>query len=137
MDDAQNFKWPAAPWPDRTWWELTGAELNMSDELIKFSAALASLGGADSRNNSLAARLAGMTIGRSAAFRCARSVSVRKLLGKAEQIHSGKFRPLSEEEIERRLAEMIRSANDVPCVKAIEIRDRQKPPQELSHDEAD
>jgi len=95
MDDS--FKWPDAPWPDRTWWELTGSELNMSDELVKFAAALASLGGADSRNNSLAAKLAGMNIGRTAAFRHARSVAVRKILGKAEQIRSGKHRPLTEE----------------------------------------
>src|SRR5262249_36578270 len=86
---------------------------------------------------SLAARLAGMSIGRTVAFRHARSVGVRKLLGKAEQIHSGKHRPLTEEEIERRLAEMIRSANDVAAAKAIELRDKRKPPHELSMDEAD
>src|SRR5262249_18987994 len=88
-------------------------------------------------NNSLAARLAGMNIGRTVAFRHARSVGVRKLLGKAEQIHSGKHKPLTEEEIERRLAEMIRSANDVAAAKAIELRDKRKPPHELSHDEVD
>jgi len=136
-DVVTDFQWPDAPWPSRDWWELTGAELGLSDELVKFAAALARLGGADSRNNSLAARLAGMSIGRTVAFRHARSVGVRKLLGKAEQIHSGKFRPLSEEEIERRLAEMIRSANDVAAAKAIELRDKRKPPYELSHDEVD
>src|SRR5262249_24517791 len=106
-------------------------------ELIKFAASLAALGGVDSRSNSIAAKLAGMSVGRTQAYRYARSVSVRKLLNKAGELKSGQRKLMTEDEIDARIEDMIRSPNDLASAKGIELRDKRKPPQVLSHDESD
>jgi hypothetical protein len=40
---SEDFKWPSQP--NRDWWMVTGTDLGMDDELIRFSAALWLLGG--------------------------------------------------------------------------------------------
>jgi len=84
-----NFSWPESPpWPSQDWWEVDGARRGMSPELVRFTAALAQLGGAESGKNTVAAKLAGIDCNRTQAFRHARSVAVRELLNEAEKIKS-------------------------------------------------
>jgi hypothetical protein len=81
------------------------------------------LGGADNRNNTAAARLAGMDLNRTEAFRLARSVKIRKLVDAAEEIKSGKRRPLSEDEIDARIDKMCMSPIDRDATIGIKLRD--------------
>ena len=84
-----SFRWPTDPTAD--WWMLTGTELGLSLEYIKFAAAKSQLGGHDSRQNSMAAEMAGLSnLTPSQAFRIARSVGVQKLLDRAQKIAAGK-----------------------------------------------
>ena len=127
MTDADFFKWPdCPPYPPPSWWELRGTELGLDSDQARFAAALVTLGGPDSRSNSMAASLAGMSLSRTEAFRLARSVKVRKLINEAEETKSGKRTPLTEEEIDDRVDKMIRSPNDLAAAKGIELRERRK-----------
>src|SRR5262249_10501316 len=106
------FRWPdSPPYPTPDWFQLTGAELGLEPDQIRFAAALITLGGPDSKNNSAAARAAGMELDRVQSFRLARSVKVRKLIDNADQIKEGKRKPLSEEEIDARVDKMCMSPN--------------------------
>jgi hypothetical protein len=84
------------------------------------------LGGADNRNNSAAARLAGLDLNRTEAFRVARSVKIRKLVDAAEEIKSGKRRPLTEDEIDARIDKMCMSPIDRDAAIGIKLRDDRK-----------
>jgi hypothetical protein len=124
-DDA--FRWPdSPPYPTSDWFQLTGTELGLEPDQIKFAAALISLGGPDSRNNSIAARTAGMELSRTQAFRLARSVKVRKLIDHAEQIKAGKRKPLTEEQIDERVDKMCMSPSDRDAATGIKLRDERK-----------
>jgi hypothetical protein len=123
--DDTSFKWPdCPPYPRSDWWLVAGAELGLAVDQIRFCAALINLGGPDSRNNSMAARLAGMELSRTEAFRLARSVKVRKLINAAEDIKTGKHKPITEEEIDQRIDRMIRSQNDQWAARGIELHER-------------
>jgi hypothetical protein len=98
----------------------------MSPELVRFAAAFAQLGGPGSKKNTVAARLAGITCSRTQAFRDARSVAVNKLLDKANQIKSGECKPVTEREIDERVAELIRSPNTKDFEIGYTIRERRK-----------
>jgi hypothetical protein len=98
--------------------------LGLEADQIRFCAALINLGGPDSRNNSMAARLAGMELSRTEAFRLARSVKVRRLINAAEDIKTGKHKPITEEEIDQRIDRMIRSQNDQWAARGIELHER-------------
>jgi hypothetical protein len=127
MDNADDsFRWPdCPPYPAPDWWQVTGVELGLEPDQIRFAAALVTLGGPDSRNNTIAARLSGRPdLSRTQAFRLARSVKVRKLIDSAEEIKSGKRKPLSEEEIDERIDKMIRSTHDLYAAKGIELREK-------------
>jgi hypothetical protein len=101
-----------------------GRRTGLEADQIRFCAALINLGGIDSRNNSMAARLAGMELSRTEAFRLARSVKVRKLITAAEDIKTGKHKPITEEEIDQRIDRMIRSQNDQWAARGIELHER-------------
>jgi hypothetical protein len=135
-----SFRWPdCPPYPRSDWWLVAGAELGLEPDQIRFCAALINLGGPDSRNNSMAARLAGMELSRTEAFRLARSVKVRKLITAAEDIKTGKHKPISEEEINQRIDRMIRSQNDQWAARGIELHERrlEKRRQEQASDGTD
>src|SRR5262249_50150541 len=120
-----NFKWPdSPPYPPPSWFELRGAELALEPDQIRFAAALITLGGPDSRSNSMAASLAGMDLSRTEAFRLARGVKVRKLVDEAEQTKRGERKPLTEDEIDARIDKMVLSPNDMAAAKGIELRER-------------
>jgi hypothetical protein len=120
-----SFRWPdCPPYPRSDWWLVAGAELGLEADQIRFCAALINLGGPDSRNNSMAARLAGMELSRTEAFRLARSVKVRRLITAAEDIKTGKHKPITEEEIDQRIDRMIRSQNDQWAARGIELHER-------------
>ena len=125
MDSTNDsFRWPdCPPYPHHDWFLVTGAELGLEPDQIKFAAALITLGGPDSKNNSAAARVAGMDLDRVQSFRLARSVKVRKLIDNAEQIKQGKRRPLTEEEIDARVDRMCMSPNDRDAAVGIKLRD--------------
>jgi hypothetical protein len=127
MDNADNFRWPdCPPYPHVDWFKVTGAELGLDESKIRFAAAMITLGGADNRNNSAAARLAGMDLNRTEAFRLARSVKIRKLVDAAEEIKSGKRRPLTEDEIDARIDKMCMSPIDRDAAIGIKLRDDRK-----------
>jgi hypothetical protein len=122
-----NFRWPdSPPYPPPSWWEVRGTELGLEPDQIKFAAALVTLGGPDSRSNSMAASLAGMDLSRTASFRLARSVKVRKIIDEAEQTRKGERKPLTDDEIDARIDKMIASPNDLAAAKGIELRERRK-----------
>lgn len=120
MEPSSDFRWPDDPPQD--WWEATGAQLRLKPEHIRFAAAVAQLGGTEARKNSVAARLAGVEGGRTYAFRVARSVGVRKLLAEATKIVTGKLPRLSEEEIDQKIDDLIRSPDAGTAAKGIELR---------------
>jgi hypothetical protein len=123
--DDSSFRWPdSPPWPASDWFLVAGAELGLEVDQIRFCAALLNLGGIDSRSNSMAARLAGMDLSRTEAFRLARSVKVKKLISAAEDIKTGKHKPISEDEINARIDRMIRSQNDQWAARGIELHER-------------
>jgi hypothetical protein len=125
--DSSNFRWPdCPPYPHVDWFKITGAELGLDEFKIRFAAAIITLGGAGNRNNSAAARLAGMELNRTEAFRLARSVKVRKLVDAAEEIKTGKRRPLSEDEIDARIDKMCMSPIDRDAAIGIKLRDDRK-----------
>jgi hypothetical protein len=127
MTDADFFKWPdCPPYPPPSWWELRGTELGLDSDQTRFAAALVTLGGPDSRSNSMAASLAGMSLSRTEAFRLARSVKVRKLINEAEETKKGERKPLTDDEIDARIDKMIASPNDLAAAKGIELRERRK-----------
>jgi len=133
---ADFFKWPDCPlYPPPSWFELRGTELGLDADQIRFAAALITLGGPDSRSNSMAASLAGMSLSRTEAFRLARSVKVRKLINEAEETKSGKREPLTEDQIDERIDQMIRSPNDLAASKGIELRQRRKLDERAKYDE--
>jgi hypothetical protein len=122
-----SFRWPdCPPYPHHDWFLVTGAELGLEPDQIRFAAALITLGGPDSKNNSVAARTAGMELTRVQAFRLARSVKVRKLIDNAEQIKQGKRKPLTEEQIDERVDKMCMSPNDRDAATGIKLRDDRK-----------
>jgi hypothetical protein len=104
---ADEFQWPDDPPED--WWLVTGAGLNLAPETIRFAAALSRLGGAEAKKNTVASRLAGLSISRTQAFRLARSVGVSRLLMEAEKIRVGSRPAVTEAEIDRRIDDMILS----------------------------
>jgi hypothetical protein len=125
MDDAHDtFRWPDKPYPPPNWWEVAGAELGLEPDQIRFCAALINLGGIDSRNNSAAARLAGLNLSRTEAFRLARSVKVRRLITAAEDQRSGRAPAITEDEINQRIDRMIRSQNDQWAARGIELHEK-------------
>jgi hypothetical protein len=90
-----SFRWPTDPTAD--WWMLTGTELGLSLEYIKFAAAKSQLGGHDSRQNSMAAEMAGLSnLTPSQAFRIARSVGVQKLLDRAHMTPASEVANMAE-----------------------------------------
>jgi hypothetical protein len=116
-----SFRWPTDPTAD--WWMLTGTELGLSLEYIKFAAAKSQLGGHDSRQNSMAAEMAGLSnLTPSQAFRIARSVGVQKLLDRAQKIAAGKAPRVTEAEIDRRIDDMIKSLDHRAAGVGIELR---------------
>ena len=118
------FRWPdCPPYPHHDWFQVTGTELGLEPDQIRFAAALITLGGPDSKNNSAAARAAGMELTRVQSYRLARSVKVRKLIDNAEQIKTGKRKPLTEEQIDERVDRMCMSPNDRDAAVGIKLRD--------------
>jgi len=128
MDNTdETFRWPdSPPYPTSDWFQLTGTELGLEPDQIRFAAALINLGGRDSRNNTIAARTAGVELSRTQAFRLARSVKVRKLIDHAEQIKAGKRKPLTEEQIDERVDKMCMSPNDRDAATGIKLRDERR-----------
>jgi hypothetical protein len=125
--DTDNFRWPdCPPYPHVDWFKITGAELGLDEPKIRFAAAMITPGGAGNRNNSAAARLAGLELNRTEAFRLARSVKIRKLVDAAEEIKSGKRRPLTEDEIDARIDKMGMSPIDRDAAIGIKLRDDRK-----------
>jgi hypothetical protein len=125
--DANAFRWPdSPPYPAASWFKLTGAELGLDEAKIRFAASMVVLGGAGNRNNSAAAKLAGMDLNRTESFRLARSVRIRKLVDGAEQIKSGKRRAVSEDEIDERIDRMCMSPIDRDAAIGIKLRDDRK-----------
>src|SRR5262249_35149355 len=119
---ANQFNWPTDPPQD--WFEAKGAALGLAPETIRFAAALHSLGGADSKKNTQAARIAGLNWDRGVAFRCARSVGVRKLLDEAKRLKAGNLPPLSEADIDREIDDLIRQPDALTKARGIELREK-------------
>jgi hypothetical protein len=125
ISDPTGFIWPEDPRDD--WWLTTGAQIGMSEDLIRFSAALFQLGGADSKKNSVAARLAGLShLTRTQAYRHARSVAVRRLLNEADKIKSGKRVPITEDEIDQRIETLIRSPDATMVARGVELFEKRR-----------
>jgi hypothetical protein len=124
MDDTNAFQWPTDPPQD--WFEAKGAALGLTPETIRFAAALHSLGGADSKKNTQAARIAGVAWDRVQAFRAARSVGVRALLDEAKRLKAGKLPPLTEEDIDREIDDLIRQPDALTKARGIELREKRK-----------
>jgi hypothetical protein len=122
MEPSDDFRWPDTDGLEETWWMLTGTELGLRPEHIRFAASKFSLGGHDSRKNTLACELAGIQATPSQAFRIARSVSVQRLLDKAKKIAAGKQPRVSETDIDRRIDDMIKSADNRAAAIGIELR---------------
>jgi len=121
---ANQFNWPTDPPQD--WFEAKGAALGLAPETIRFAAALHSLGGADSKKKTQAARIAGLNWDRVVAFRCARSVGVRKLLDEAKRLKAGNLPPLSEADIDREIDDLIRQPDALTKARGIELREKRK-----------
>ena len=121
---ANQFNWPTDPPQD--WWEAKGAALALNDAQVRFSAALFQLGGADSKKNTQAARLANLDWDRVQAFRQARSVSVRKLLDEAKRLKAGNLPPLTEADIDREIDDLIRQPDALTKARGIELREKRK-----------
>jgi hypothetical protein len=122
-DTANGFAWPN---PGEDWWLTQGASLGLDEPVIKFTAALHSLGGANCKKNTQAARLAGMDCDRTAAYRMARSVAVRRLLDAAQEINVGKHPPVSEQEVEEAIDRLIRAPDALTVARGIELREKRK-----------
>jgi hypothetical protein len=118
------FNWPTDPPQD--WFEAKGAALGLAPETIRFAAALHSLGGADAKKNTQAARLAGLAWDRVVAFRAARSVGVRKLLDEAKRLKAGNLPPLTEADIDREIDDLIRQPDALTKARGIELREKRK-----------
>jgi hypothetical protein len=116
------FEWPSDPQED--WWLVTGSGYKLAPETIRFAAALFRLGGADAKKNSVAAKLAGLPISRTKAFRLARSVGVKRLLSEAEKVVVGARPPISELEIDRKIEDMILSPDARTSATGIELRQK-------------
>jgi hypothetical protein len=112
--------------PPEGWWLTQGAAVGLDNDQIRFSAALFSLGGVASKKNTRAARAAGLDRDRLQAFRAARSATVGRLLDEARQISEGKREPLSEEEIDWRIDNLIRSPDSLMVARGIELREKRK-----------
>jgi hypothetical protein len=84
------------------------------------------LGGADSKKNTQASRLAGLSWDRVQAFRQARSVSVRKLLDEAKRLKAGNLPPLTEADIDREIDDLIRQPDALTKARGIELREKRK-----------
>jgi hypothetical protein len=67
-----------------------------------------------------------MELNRTEAFRLARSVKIRKLVDAAEEIKTGKRRPLTEDEIDARIDKMCMSPIDRDAAIGIKLRDDRK-----------
>jgi hypothetical protein len=98
-----------------------GHVYGLKPEYIKFAAAKFQLGGHGSRQNSLAASLAGIEATPSAAFRIARSVGVQKLLDEAKKIQAGKAPRVTDAEISQRIDLMIKSPDHRAAAVGIEL----------------
>jgi hypothetical protein len=118
------FTWPTDP--PQEWWEVQGASVGMDSDTIRFAAALHNLGGAGSKKNTQAARLAGLDWNRVEAFRAAVSVSVRRLLTEARDIKRGKLPPLTEAEIDEKIDDLIRCPDALTVARGIELREKRK-----------
>ena len=123
MESEIAFNWPE---PGEDFWLATGAQLGLDESASKFAAALHALGGADAKKNTQAARVAGLTLDRTQAFRLARSVAVRKLLDEANKIKSGKRPPVSEAEVDARIDDLIRAPDALTVARGIELREKRK-----------
>jgi hypothetical protein len=117
------FNWPA---PGEDWFLTQGASLGLDEPVIRFAAALHSLGGADSKKNTQAARLAGIDCDRTAAFRMARSVAVRRLLDAAQEISVGKRPPVTEQEVDEAIDRLIRAPDALTVARGIELREKRR-----------
>jgi hypothetical protein len=124
MEADNQFNWPTDPPQD--WFEAKGAALGLAPETIRFAAALHSLGGADAKKNTQAARLAGLDWDRVQAFRQARSVSVRKLLDEAKRLKAGTLPALTEADIDREIDDLIRQPDALTKARGIELREKRK-----------
>jgi hypothetical protein len=134
-DSTNAFQWPTDPPQD--WFEAKGAALGLAPETVRFAAALHSLGGADAKKNSQAARLAGLDWDRVQAFRQARSVSVRKLLDEAKRLKAGNLPPLTEADIDREIDDLIRQPDALTKARGIELREKRKDRQRQQGETAD
>ena len=110
--------------PPRDWFEAQGAALGLTGDQIRFAAALHQLGGADAKRNTQAARLANLPWDRVQAFRQARTVGVRRLLDEADKIKRRQRPPLTEEEIDATIDNLIRSPDPLNKMRAIELREK-------------
>jgi hypothetical protein len=130
-----NFVWPDSPPQD--WWSAQGAALGLDDGQIKFAAALHQLGGADSKKNSQAAKLAGMPWDRVQAFRQARSVAVRKPLTEANSIKRGRREPVTETEVDEAIDRLIRAPDALTVARGVELREKRKAARRTQFDAGD
>lgn len=125
MDEAisnDTFQWPEQPSQD--WWQLTGTGLGLDDGQVRFAAALWRLGGIDAKKNTEAARLAGLDLNRTEAFRTARSVSVKRLLDEADKVRAGKQPALTEGQIEQIIDDGIRRPDALTVARFLELREK-------------
>jgi hypothetical protein len=124
---ADEFQWPE---PGRDEWEVEGVELGMDPDVVKFCAAVQQMGGlaavSDGRfSNTAAARMAGLDWDRGKAFKTLQGKNVRTLLRwAAEYKDMGRPPPLTEEEIEDKLAKMIRSGDFMAVSRALDLREK-------------
>jgi hypothetical protein len=132
--NAAPFTWPD---PGEDFWQAAGAQLGLDTDTIKFAAALHALGGAGSRKNTQAARIAGLDLDRVKSFRLARSVGVSKILEEADKLKRGKRPPLSEAELDRRIDEGCRSRDPITCARFIELREKRKAVARAKHEGRD
>jgi predicted ATP-grasp superfamily ATP-dependent carboligase len=120
-EPSSNFVWPE---PGEDWWNAKGAMFRLDDETIRFSACLHALGGSRARKNSQAAKNAGLDWSRVDAFRVARSAGVARLLDEADKIKRKQLPPLTEEQIDAEVDDLIRAKDPLTKSRGIEIREK-------------
>jgi hypothetical protein len=125
MDD--EFQWPP---PGEDEWTLEGADRNLDPDQVKFLAAVQVMGGLRALgegkfSNTAAARMAGLDWPRDKAFKQLQTKGARSLLRWAQEYKELVQPPaLTEEEIEAKLAKMVRSGDFMAVGRALEIREK-------------
>jgi hypothetical protein len=134
VSEETEFQWPDDPPED--WWLAEGATRKMKPEVVRYAAVKFQYGDEDSRKNSVAARIAGLPGTRTQVFRVDRSKGVQDLLKKAREIRAGRRPRVTEEEIDRKIDDLIRAPDAQTVAKGLELRMKREAASRVRADDA-